>query len=78
MSTLPVTRVELHPKVRFAPGTDTRAGALASIHHSAHESCFIALSVNTVVTVLRVRPRRGAGDNSRASTRTRRQDPIHQ
>ncbi len=46
-----VTRVELRPRVRFAPGTEVGAAALAALHHSAHENCFIAQSVSTVVTV---------------------------
>ena len=42
-----VTRVILRPKV----GCDADAAALEQIHHLAHEACFIANSVKTVVTV---------------------------
>jgi organic hydroperoxide reductase OsmC/OhrA len=42
-----MTRVLLRPKVR----TDAAAEALAEIHHLAHDACFIANSVKTVVTV---------------------------
>jgi len=37
-------RVTLRPHVTLAPGSDT-ARAL-SLHHQAHENCFIARSVN--------------------------------
>ena len=42
-----MTRVVLRPKVRI----ETSAQTLAEIHHLAHEACFIANSVRTVVTV---------------------------
>ena len=42
-----VTRVILRPEV----GCDADAAALEQIHHLAHEACFIANSVKTVVTV---------------------------
>jgi organic hydroperoxide reductase OsmC/OhrA len=42
-----MTRVVLRPKVRI----ETSAETLAEIHHLAHEACFIANSVKTVVTV---------------------------
>lgn len=48
---LSMTRVELHPKVRFAPGTEVSAETLAALHQTAHENCFIAQSVKTVVAV---------------------------
>jgi organic hydroperoxide reductase OsmC/OhrA len=37
-------RVTLRPRVILAPGSD-REGALA-LHHTAHEKCFVARSVN--------------------------------
>lgn len=46
-----VTRVELRPVVRFAAGTEVSTETLAALHHAAHENCFIAQSVSTVVTV---------------------------
>ena len=45
---LAVTRVTLHPRVTFAEGAPAD---LAALHHKAHELCFIANSVKTVVTV---------------------------
>lgn len=46
-----VSRVELHPRIRFAPGTEPSAETLADIHHHSHEECFIANSVKTDVSV---------------------------
>jgi organic hydroperoxide reductase OsmC/OhrA len=43
------TEVVLRPQVRLAPGADA-AKALA-LHHTAHEMCFIARSVNFPVSV---------------------------
>lgn len=46
--------VTLRPRVRFAPGIEVDAAALADIHHKSHEECFIA---NSVKTDVRVEPR---------------------
>ena len=46
-----VTRVDLNPKVVFAPGVDVDAAALEKMHHSARENCFIANSVKTDIVV---------------------------
>ena len=46
-----VSRVTLHPRVGFAPGTSVNAAQLAEIHHLSHEECFIANSVKTDVSV---------------------------
>lgn len=48
---LAMTRVELRPQVRFAPGTLVAAAELHRLHESAHRNCFIANSVKTEVTV---------------------------
>ena len=48
---LAMTRVELRPEVRFAPGSAVSAEDLARLHDSAHRDCFIANSVTTEVTV---------------------------
>jgi organic hydroperoxide reductase OsmC/OhrA len=48
---LAVTRVALHPRVVFADGKAPSAAELENLHHAAHENCFIANSVKTVVTV---------------------------
>ncbi len=46
-----VSRVTLHPRIDFAPGTSVSAAQLAQIHHLSHEECFIANSVKTDVSV---------------------------
>ena len=46
-----VSRVTLHPRIAFAPGTTPDAAALAEIHHLSHGECFIANSVKTDVSV---------------------------
>ncbi len=49
LSKLAMTRVTLHPHTRFA-GTGVPSEAeVRAMHHQAHEECFIANSVNTVV-----------------------------
>ncbi len=50
-----VTRVTLRPRILFAVAPEP--ATLASLHEQAHHGCFIASSVNTVVTV---EPRDGA------------------
>lgn len=47
-----LTRVTLHPRIRFAPGTDVDETLLAALHHQAHADCFIANSVKTEITVI--------------------------
>jgi organic hydroperoxide reductase OsmC/OhrA len=42
------TAVVLHPRVTLAPGSDTDKAK--TLHHVAHEKCFIARSVNFPVT----------------------------
>jgi organic hydroperoxide reductase OsmC/OhrA len=49
---LAVTRVELHPRIRFADGIVVGAEQLQSLHERAHEHCFIANSVTTEVIVV--------------------------
>lgn len=48
---LAVTSVDLHPHVTFAPGVEVDAVTLKKMHHDAHENCFIANSVKTLVIV---------------------------
>ena len=45
-----VTKVTLRPKLEWAGAAPT-AEQLADLHHRSHESCFIANSVNSEVTV---------------------------
>ena len=45
-----VTKVQLHPRIEWAgPAPDEEK--LKHMHHEAHETCFIANSVRTLVTV---------------------------
>ncbi|MBV8798950.1 MAG: OsmC family protein [Alphaproteobacteria bacterium] len=46
-----VTRVELHPRIRFAEGAEVDGEALKALHRQAHAECFIANSVKTEVVV---------------------------
>jgi organic hydroperoxide reductase OsmC/OhrA len=48
---LAVTRVVLRPQVRWSQGVSVSQAELDSLHHQAHEGCFIANSVKTDVTV---------------------------
>lgn len=50
-----VTAVVLHPAVSW-DGPVPDAAALAGLHHRAHDICFIANSVRTVVTVAAATP----------------------
>jgi organic hydroperoxide reductase OsmC/OhrA len=45
-----VTKVTLHPQIEWR-GSAPEKGKLESLHHEAHEICFIANSVTTRVTV---------------------------
>lgn len=51
MGRLAITRVALRPKIVWAAGVDVSKDVLDALHHKAHEECFIANSVKTVVTV---------------------------
>ena len=44
-----MTEVVLRPAVAFAPDAQPGDEAFAALHHAAHEACFIANSVRTVV-----------------------------
>lgn len=46
---LAMTRVTLRPETRFAGGKQPTADELVTLHHEAHEQCFIARSVRTDV-----------------------------
>jgi len=48
---LAITRVELRPVVRFAPGTTLSEEDYGKLHEKAHRGCFIANSVKAAVTV---------------------------
>jgi organic hydroperoxide reductase OsmC/OhrA len=48
---LAVTRIELHPQVKFAAGVEVSAEDLQRLHDSAHRNCFIASSIRADVTV---------------------------
>jgi organic hydroperoxide reductase OsmC/OhrA len=44
-----MTRVTLHPEVRFSGDPRPAEDEVAALHHEAHEKCFIANSVKTDV-----------------------------
>ena len=46
-----MTGVTLRPRVEFSGEKRPRESDIADLHHRAHEACFIANSVTTVVTV---------------------------
>jgi organic hydroperoxide reductase OsmC/OhrA len=46
-----MSRVSLRPKVVFSGDKRPSATEIAAMHHSAHENCFIALSVRSEVSV---------------------------
>lgn len=46
---LAMTRVVLHPAVRFAPEHSPTPDELRDLHHRAHAACYIANSVKTEV-----------------------------
>ncbi len=48
---LAVTRVLLRPQVQWSQGISVSPADLDSLHHQAHEGCFIANSVKTDITV---------------------------
>ncbi len=48
---LAMTRVTLNPQVEITNTAQTTPELLASIHHSAHENCFIANSVTTDIVL---------------------------
>jgi organic hydroperoxide reductase OsmC/OhrA len=48
---LAITRVELHPKLKFSGEKQPTEQELEEMHHFAHTECFIANSVKTKVTV---------------------------
>jgi organic hydroperoxide reductase OsmC/OhrA len=49
-----VTRIDLHPVVRFDPGFTVEKARLAEMHERAHRYCFIAntLADNVEITIL--------------------------
>ena len=48
---LAITSVDLHPHVTFAPGVEVDKETLKKMHHNAHENCFIANSVKSLIIV---------------------------
>lgn len=54
-----VTRIDLHPIVRFSGGFSVDAAALEKMHHRAHRYCFIANSLADSVEI-RIGERGGA------------------
>ncbi|HEU4516544.1 MAG TPA: OsmC family protein [Steroidobacteraceae bacterium] len=52
---LAMTRVTLHPRVRYGDGRQPTRAEEDALHHAAHEECFIASSVRTEVACEPVR-----------------------
>ena len=52
---LAITRVILRPRIQWSVGVAVSDADLDTLHHQAHEGCFIA---NSVTTDVRVEPRR--------------------
>lgn len=48
---LAITRIELHPQIAFAAGSEVSGEELRRLHESAHRNCFIANSIRATVTV---------------------------
>lgn len=48
---LAITRITLRPRIEFAGDKSPSAQELASLHHSAHNQCFIANSLKSEVVV---------------------------
>jgi len=51
---LAITRVELRPRITWGGDRKPSAEELDKLHHAAHENCFVANSVRTVVTVTKL------------------------
>lgn len=51
-----VSQVTLHPRITWSGEKRPSAGELERLHHHAHEECYIANSVKTVVTVAEALP----------------------
>ncbi len=49
-----ITRVELHPKIKWSGERTPTPEELDKMHHAAHDNCFIANSVTTEVTVAKL------------------------
>ena len=56
---LAVTRIELRPEIVFAGEKQPSAGELSELHERAHDLCFVANSVKTVVSVEHPAPAAG-------------------
>ena len=48
---LAITRITLRPKIEFSVDRAPSAEELQSLHHSAHDECFIANSLKSEVVV---------------------------
>ncbi|MEO8693655.1 MAG: OsmC family protein [Acidimicrobiales bacterium] len=48
-----ITRVELVPRISFAPASSPSATLIRDLHDRSHHNCFIANSVRTQITVVR-------------------------
>ncbi|MFK7865241.1 MAG: OsmC family protein [Pseudohongiellaceae bacterium] len=48
---LAITTVTLQPKVSFCESSEASKTVIAEIHHDAHEKCFIANSVTSIIQI---------------------------
>jgi len=48
---LAITRITLRPDIQFSGDKVPSAGELKSLHHTAHEECFIANSLKSEVLI---------------------------
>jgi organic hydroperoxide reductase OsmC/OhrA len=46
-----ITRIALHPRVRFSGPSAPDAASVERLHHEAHEECYIANSLRSEITV---------------------------
>ena len=47
-----ITKVVLKPKVRFGGAKKPKREGVEAMHHAAHESCFLANSVNVPIIIV--------------------------
>ena len=52
-----ISKITLHPELAFAGDKQPSAEELTTLHHHAHEQCFISSSIKTEVVVAAASPR---------------------
>lgn len=46
-----ITRIVLHPKIRFSGPREPDAAVIEGLHHQAHEECYVANSLRSEIVV---------------------------